>query len=229
MKTSWKTELPLLLLVAAMFALAAVSWSTAPDRIPVHWGLNGQVDRYGGKVEGLLLPPVMAAFVYLVMLFLPRIDPGRANYQRFLGAYYALRVAVLVTLAVVTGIIHLSMRGQPVDVPRLVGLTVGGLFFLVGNLMGKIRPNWFVGVRTPWTLSSKRSWTRTHRLAGWVFVLGGLCIMGAGLFRTPAAVGLAVAVMAIGVLGTVVYSYVVWRTDPDRVPPAGTLPSDGAP
>lgn len=227
MKISWKTELPLLLLIAAMFALAAASWSGAPDRLPVHWGLNGQVDRYGGKAEGLLLPPVIASVVYLLMLFLPRIDPGRANYRRFSGAYYTLRAAVLAVMAVVTGVIHLSIRGQPVDVPRLVGLTVGGLFFLLGNLMGKIRPNWFVGVRTPWTLSSKRSWTRTHRLAGWVFVLGGLCLMAAGLSRARAALATAIGVMAVGFIFAVVYSYLVWRTDPDRVPPAGTQPSDG--
>jgi immunity protein, SdpI family len=227
MKTSWKTELPLLLLIVAMFAVAVLSWSSAPDRIPVHWGPTGEVDRYGGKVEGLLMPPAVAVLVYLMMLFLPRIDPGRANYRRFSGAYYTIRAAVLATIAVVYGTINVAMRGQAVDVPRLIGLVVGGLFFLLGNLLGKIRPNWFVGVRTPWTLSSKRAWTRTHRLAGWVFILGGLAIMAAGLFRTALTVGVAVGVMVGGLIAATVYSYLVWRTDPDRVPPAGTLPSNG--
>jgi uncharacterized membrane protein len=227
MKVSWKTELPLLLLIAAMFALAAASWSGAPDRIPVRWGLNGEVGGYGGKFEGLLLLPLMAALLYLAMLLLPRIDPGRANYQRFSGVYYAFRAAVLATLAVIYGMIHLTIRGVAVDISRMTGLLVGGLFFLVGNLMGKIRPNWFVGVRTPWTLSSKRSWTRTHRLAGWVFVVGGLCFMGAGVFRTHFMWNAAAGLLVAGVIATVVYSYFVWRTDPDRVPPAGTQPSDG--
>lgn len=227
MKTNWKMELPLLILIAAMFVLAAMTWSTAPDRIPVHWGLRGEVDRYGGKVEGLLMPPAIAVFVYLLMLFLPRIDPGRANYDRFSGAYYTIRAAVIATMAVVYGVIHLAIRGQEVDVPRLVGLVVGGLFFLLGNLLGKIRPNWFVGVRTPWTLSSKRAWTRTHRLAGWVFIFGGIAIMAAGVFRTALATGVAVGVIAGGMLAATVYSYLIWRSDPDRVPPAGTLPSNG--
>lgn len=227
MKTNWKTELPLLLLIVAMFVLAAMAWPSAPDRIPVHWGLTGEVDRYGGKVEGLLMPPAEAVLVYLLMLFLPRIDPGRANYERFSGVYYTIRAAVLVTIAVVYGTIQLAMRGQTVDVPRLIGLVVGGLFFLLGNLLGKIRPNWFVGVRTPWTLSSKRAWTRTHRFAGWVLILGGLAIMAAGVFRTALTVGVAVGVMAGGLIAATVYSYLVWRTDPDRVPPAGTLPTNG--
>jgi uncharacterized membrane protein len=226
MKTNWKMELPLLLLIAGMFLLAVLSWSSAPDRIPVHWGLRGEVDRYGGKVEGLLGTPAIALLIYLLMLYLPRIDPGRANYERFSGVYYTLRAAVLATMAIVYGTLQLAMRGQAVDVPRLLGLVIGGLFFLLGNLLGKIRPNWFVGVRTPWTLSSKRAWTRTHRLAGWVFVAGGLAIMAAGVFQTALAFGVAVGVLAVGLTGAAVYSYFVWRTDPDRVPPAGTLPSD---
>lgn len=227
MKTNWKMELPLLLLIAGMFLLAFLSWSSAPDRIPVHWGIRGEVDRYGGKVEGLLMPPAVALLVYLLMLFLPRIDPGRANYERFAGIYYTLRAAVLAVIAVVYGTINLAIRGQAVDVPRLIGLVVGGLFFLLGNLLGKIRPNWFVGVRTPWTLSSKRAWTKTHRLSGWVFIFGGIAIMAAGILRNAVATGVAIGVLAVGMTGATVYSYLVWRSDPDRVPPAGTLPSNG--
>lgn len=227
MKTDWKMELPLLLLLLGMFVLAAVSWSTAPDRIPVHWGMTGQVDRYGGRFEGLLALPLLGVAIYFLMLFLPRIDPGRANYARFGGAYYAIRASVMVVFAVIYGVTHLVIRGVKVDMPAVVGLLVGALFFLMGNLLGKIRPNWFVGVRTPWTLSSKRAWTRTHRLAGWVFILGGIAIMAAGVLKNAVAVGLAGAVLFGGIAVATVYSYLVWRTDPDRVPPAGTQPPDG--
>lgn len=226
MKPNWKTELPLLLLVAGMFVLAAMTWSTAPDRIPVHWGMTGEVDRYGGRLEGLLAIPALAVFVYLLMLFLPRIDPGRANYARFSGAYYTVRAAVIVIFAVLYGVTHLIIRGVPVDMPKVVGLVVGAMFFLFGNLLGKIRPNWFFGVRTPWTLSSKRSWTRTHRLTGWVFIVGGIAMMAAGVLQNAVAVWLATGVFLVGLAGATVYSYLVWRTDPDRVPPAGTLPTN---
>lgn len=226
MKPSWRSELPLLLLLAGMFLLAAITWSTAPEQIPVHWGLKGNVDRYAGRVEGLLMQPLLAAFVYALMLVLPKIDPGRANYARFAGAYYAIRASVLAVMALIYGVIHLVIRGYPVDIPRTIGLIVGGIFFVLGNLLGKIRPNWFVGVRTPWTLSSKLSWTHTHRVAGWVFIIGGIAVMAAGVFQTAFAAWAAVAVMGGGIAGTVIYSYLVWRRDPDRVPPAGTLPSN---
>jgi uncharacterized membrane protein len=227
MKPNWRAEIPLLLLIVGMFVLAAVTWPTAPERIPVHWGMTGEVDRYGGRLEGLVMVPALALVVYALMLFLPQVDPGRLNYQRFAGAYYTVRAAVMVVFALIYGGIHLVIRNVPVDMPKAVGLIVGGMFFLLGNLLGKIRPNWFIGIRTPWTLSSKRAWTRTHRLAGWVFIFGGIAIMAAGVLQTAAAVSVAAGVMIVGVVSAVVYSYLVWRTDPDRVPPAGTLPDNG--
>jgi len=226
-KATWKSELPLLLLIAAMLAAAALSWPGAPERIPVHWGIGGEVDRYGGKFEGLLLLPLVSVGIYLMMRFLPRLDPGRLNYERFAGAYYTMRAVAIAMLAVLYGIMQLVMRGVAVDMNRAIGLVVGGMLFVIGNVLGKVRPNWFVGVRTPWTLSSKRSWTRTHRLAGWVFVVGGIVWMGAGVVGTPMAMALALGILMAGVVSAIVYSYLVWKGDPDRVPPAGTLPSNG--
>jgi uncharacterized membrane protein len=226
-KVTWKSELPLLILIAAMFAAAWLTWPVAPDRIPVHWGLKGDPDRWGGRFEGLMLPPLAALGLYAMMLLLPRLDPGRMNYERFAGAYYTIRASVVAITAVVDGVTLAAIRGLPVDVPRTLGLSIGVMFFVFGNVLGKVRPNWFVGVRTPWTLSSKRSWTRTHRLAGWVFVWAGLAIMVAGVVQTPFAVATAGTVLVGGILAAVVYSYLVWKDDPDRVPPAGTLPSNG--
>jgi len=226
MRFSWRTEWPLWALLLAMFAMAAITWPHAPDRIPVHWGLNGDVNRYGGKFEGLLLIPIIALAVYLLFLVLPRLDPGRANYAQFAGAYTLLRFSILMVLALVDGVIHLWIRGIHTPMSTLIPMFVGAMFVVIGSVLGKIRPNWFVGIRTPWTLSSKLSWTKTHRVGGWVFVTAGLLLFLAGaVHSTPALIG-AIAATGAGVLGTIVYSYVLWRGDPDRVPPAGTLPAD---
>jgi len=99
------------------------------------------------------------------------------------------------------------------------------MFLMLGNVMGKIRPNWFVGVRTPWTLSSKTSWTKTHRLAGWLFIGMGLLAFAWALVQTT---WMFVAMMAVDVACAVlivVYSYLVYRTDPLRSSPAGTSPA----
>ncbi len=224
MKASWRTELPQLAMILGMFILAAVTWPQAPERIPVHWNIAGQVDRYGGKVEGLLVPPLLTLGIYLLMHIVPRIDPGRKSYALFAGSYATIRLSVVTLLAGIYGVTHLIVRGYPVDVSTVVPLGVGGLFVVLGNLMGKIRPNWFVGIRTPWTLSSKEAWCKTHRLGGWVFVLVGLGMMGASIAGARYAAMVCLGLLMAGMVGVYVYSYYVWRDDPGRVPPAGTLP-----
>jgi uncharacterized membrane protein len=228
MKIALRTELPQWALIAGMFLASAVVWSMVPERVPVHWGIDGQVDRYGGKWEGLLITPAIALGVYLLMAFLPLIDPGRANYARFKTAYLVFRIVFLIYMAVIHGAILATALGYRVDVGRVIFLSMGVLFLVLGNFMGKIRPNWFVGVRTPWTLSSKRSWTRTHRAAGWFFILLGLVAIGGGIAPRPGVIAM-IAVGVIGLPSLIIYSYLIWRNDPDRVAPAGTTPADDEP
>lgn len=125
--------------------------------------------------------------------------------------------------------IHLWIRQVPVDVSTVAPLAVGVMMVLMGSVMGKIRPNWFVGIRTPWTLSSKSSWVRTHRLGGWLLVALGLALAAAAVVSSRAAVAVLIGGPAVTTLWLVVFSYLVWPRDPDKVPPAGTWPADEEP
>jgi immunity protein, SdpI family len=226
MKIHWRTELPHWALLILMFLLAAAAWGTAPDRLPVHWNLAGQPDRWSGRFEGLLAVPFGALALYLLLLLLPRLDPGRANYATFASSYASLRLLVLLFFAGLEVTLALASRGRPVNVAVIAPLMLGGLLVLIGNLMGKLRPNWFVGIRTPWTLSSKASWTRTHRVGGWLLIASGLLVMSCAVFRRPAyQIGVAIVCGAF-VVYLIIHSYVVWKHDPDKTPPAGTLPAE---
>jgi uncharacterized membrane protein len=225
MKFSWRTEWPHWLLIAAMFVMAAATWAHAPDRIPLHWNVRGQVDGWGGKFEGLMAVPLLTLGMYVLMLLLPRLDPGRANYAGFAGPFATLRLALTVVMAAIYTLIILWVRGTRVSIEVWVPLIVGALFVVVGNLLGKVRPNWFVGIRTPWTLSSKRAWDRTHRAGGWLFILMGVLLMLCAALRAEWAVWTMVVVSLAGVIGLFVYSYVLWSRDPDKTPPAGTQPA----
>lgn len=216
MRTNLRIEAIQWALIGAMFVLAAVVWPSAPDQIPVHWGLSGEPDRYGGKIEGLLLLPLVTLGVYFAMLLLPRVDPRRANYALFEGAYAVIRLSAVVFLALVYGLILLWVRGVELDVAVVVPVLVGALFVVIGNLLGKIRPNWFVGIKTPWTISSRRSWVKTHRMAGWTFVLLGLAFVVLGFTGQAWAIPALVAATIGSVLLLFVYSYLVWRSDPER-------------
>jgi uncharacterized membrane protein len=228
MTTNWRRELPSLLLLALMLGLLVTTWPVAADRVPVHWNAAGEIDRYGSKAMGLLLPPLIGLGLYLLLLFAPRVDPGRANYANFSDTYLVIRTAVLGTVALFYGVACLSARGRSVSMEVVAPLAVGTLFVVLGSVMGKIRPNWFVGIRTPWTISSKDAWVRTHRLGGWLFLALGLAFIVNGLTaRRWTGEWIVGAVLAMVVI-LFAYSYFVWRRDPDKVPPAGTLPGNDA-
>jgi uncharacterized membrane protein len=222
MKLTWRSELPQLAVIAAMFIAAAWAWGKLPDRLPTHWNLHGQVDGYGGKFAGLLLMPMVAGGMYLLILVLPLIDPGKKNYANFAGTFNVIRLALLLFFAGMFVVMLLIDFGNHVDMTTYICLATGLLFIVLGNFMSKLRPNWFVGVRTPWTLSSKLSWNKTHRLAGWLFVAMGVLLAIAGIVSTG---WFFIAILTFDVTclaWIMVYSYLVYRDDPDR-----TLPANG--
>jgi immunity protein, SdpI family len=116
--------------------------------------------------------------------------------------------------------------GHTVNMTTVILPLVGVLFIVLGNFLGKIRPNWFVGIRTPWTLSSQLSWDKTHRLAGWLFVLMGILFFPVAAIQTTWSLITMLVIDAVCVAWLIVYSYLVYRNDPHRTSPAGTLPSN---
>ena len=204
--------------IAAMFITAAVRWSSVPDRIPIHWNTSGDVDGYGGRFVGLLLLPLIALAIYVVMAAIPRFDPARANYMSFRGVYTTIRTGLIAYMGFTYLVLNLAINnedGVPVD--RLMIGSMAVLLFGIGVFLGKVRPNYFVGIRTPWTLTSKRSWVKTHRIGGWVFIASGVAAGIGAIFSGIAAIIAMFAILGPGIVFLTVYSYRVWRTDPDRV------------
>ena len=216
MKITWRSEALNLILMAGMFIASALAWPSAPDSIPVHWDITGQADRFGGKAEGLLLLPAMTFGIYLLLLFIPRIDPKRANYDKFAGVYRIIRTVLVVFMAGLHGVIIASIHGVNLNIGMAVMVMTGIMLAVLGNYFGKLKPTWFVGIRTPWTLTSDLSWTKTHKLGGKIFVVFGLLMALAGIVGQDwffyTVFGLFFASIAL----LVVYSYIVWKSDPDR-------------
>lgn len=220
-----RREWPHWIVLGLLFAVSAYAWDRVPDRIPTHWNFRGEIDGYSGRAGGLLLAPVLAVGMYLLLLALPRFDPARANYASFTGPYAVIRAALTATMAGLHALLVATALGYPVDAGRWIPVGVGALFVVLGNVMGKVRPNYFVGIRTPWTLSSARSWERTHRIGGKLFVIAGILLAFAAILGQPQVlVGVGVF-GAVSLVGLVYYSYAVWRSDPDRVPATATRPA----
>jgi uncharacterized membrane protein len=221
MTIRWQRELPQWILLWGMVALAAFTWDAVPDRLPVHWNLAGEADRFSGKAEGLLALPAIALVIYVLLLVAPKLTA--TTLDRLGGIYTGVRIGVIVMLAVLYGLIVLSVRGYPIDMTRAATVLVGALLEAVGAVMGRMQPNPVMGVRTPWTLTSRASWDASHRVGGWLFMgIGGLLMLG-GLTGIGLLMVAGIVVLLVGAIALVIYGYWIYRSDPNRLPPGQTL------
>jgi uncharacterized membrane protein len=206
-------------IILGMLLLSLWTWGNIPDRpIPVHFDIEGRPDAYGSKFEGLMVLPLVALMANLLFVFLPRIEPRAGNLLRSSKAYSAVWIATIAFLAVIYGGAIAVVLGQSAKLPgTIVQIAVGILLMVMGNYMGKIRSNFFFGIRTPWTLSSEKSWNKSHRLGGWLlFGLGLGCIAVAITGNSILFLWLALGGLGGITLILMIYSYLIWKDDPDR-------------
>ena len=196
-------------MVVASFVSAAALYDRLPDLVPTHWNARGRADGFTAKPWGPFLLPLVTAGAYGLMLAIPRLSPRGYGVERFRRAFEIMQAAIIAFLTLVTALALLSALGARVPMARAMYAGVGLLFLVLGNFMGKLTKNFFVGIRTPWTLASDEVWLRTHRLAGKLFVLAGLGLLVSGLLGGGVAPLIVAALVAGGV--PAVYSYWIYR------------------
>ena len=202
-------------LIATVFVVisGAVSVLTAPElptRMATHWNAAGQPDGTMPKAAALAFLPTMTAVLLVVFALVPRIDPLRENIAAFRPVYDWFVVVFTAFMAVIHGGVIAFNLGYEFDFTLLILTTVAGLFYYVGVLLEHAERNWFVGIRTPWTLSSADVWDRTHRLGSRLFKLTALVALIGLLFGEYAIYFLVVpALLTAGI--TAVYSYYLYE------------------
>lgn len=205
-----------IVVVLVMLLMSLYAWQRLPAdvQIPVHWNAVGEVDRYGGRFEGLFLLPLITLGIAVLFYALPWLDPRGANIRRSGKAYRILWLVMLLFFLIMHTVTLLAVLGSPINMSRVLLPALGMLFMVLGNYMGKIRRNYLMGIRTPWTLDNDVVWDRTHRLGGKLFMLSGALTLLAGLFMPPfwGFVVLSVS-MGAAVLIVLIYSYRVWRQE----------------
>ena len=194
------------------FTLTIAMYPTVPDRVVSHWNAAGQADGYMSKFWGLFLIPLIMTACVALFAVLPRIDPYKKNYEKFRDWYEGfILLFVLFMLAIQVQIILWS-TGYQVSPNLTFPLLTGGLFIYIGFLLGHAEQNWFVGIRTPWTLSSATVWKKTHERGGKLFKIAGV-VSCAGIVAGPYALWfILVPVLAVAVY-TVVYSYIEFQKE----------------
>jgi uncharacterized membrane protein len=198
--------------------MAAAGWMAIARTPPaalvaVHFGFDGRPNGFAHPVVAFLLLPAVAAGLWVLLAVAPRLDPRGANLARSQTAYGLIWLLVTMFMAAVQGAVIGIAAGENIAMPQLTAFLMAGLFVIAGNFMGKIRPNNFIGIRTPWTRANDRVWDQTHRLGGFVFVAAGLAMAAAPfLISDPHRLMLAAALLpSAAVLVPVCWSYVLWR------------------
>lgn len=210
-KPTFRTEiLPILILVLVIIS-SFYFYQNFPEQVPIHWNAKGEVDNYAGKTFGAFLFPGIIIFLYLLFLVLPNLDPRKEHYQKFSNVYHYFKTGLILFMAAIYFVTSLSALGYPMNIKLIVPLGVGLLFILIGALLPKIKSNWFFGIRTPWTLSSEKVWQKTHEVGGKIFILGGLALMVLGWLPSNYVMPVLIINVGLMVLGTVGYSYWVYR------------------
>lgn len=203
-------------LIALGYLFSALVYPRLPEEVPIHWGLSGEPDRWTHRTWGALLLPTIMLMNWGLFVLLPRIDPRRENIAKSRKTYDLIVNASLAFLLLLHVLALGTALGWKVSLPGSLAVGLGILLAVLGNAMPRARPNWTFGIRTPWTLESRRVWERTHRLGGALFLAAGLLTIGAGIaapeHALPALLG---ALLGASVIA-VVYSYFAWRHETHR-------------
>jgi uncharacterized membrane protein len=200
-----------LVLIAGTVVFSLAVYGQLPERVVTHWNANGEPNGYSSRAFAAFLLPGMTLAMWGILRVIPYVDPRRANIEKFRDTYELMIVVIVLMLSVIHLAVIGNALGWPISIARVVPLAVGAFFVIFGNLLPRFRSNFFMGIRTPWTLSSEAVWTKTHRVGGYLMVLAGVLIMLATFlparYFTWIVLGSTFG-MAIGMIG---YSYVAWR------------------
>jgi len=209
-KPTIKTELVSLILLAIACSASFYFYNNFPEQVPVHWNFKGVADNYATKFTGAFLFPIIIIFMYLMFLFVPFIDPKKDRYQEFGKIYHILKTVLIAFMVSIYFISSLIGLGYDIAIGLWTPVLVGLLFILIGKYLSKIKPNWFMGIRTPWTLSSEENWIKTHIFGGKVFMIGGLIMILIPFVPTEYQAWLLGLTIFILVFGTTGYSLMLY-------------------
>jgi uncharacterized membrane protein len=207
-KSEWLFWLILLL----PFIYIPFIWNKLPDSIPTHWSIHGEVDNYSSKTWGTLFLPLLSIGMYVLLLVLPKFDPRKKNYRYFGNSYRNIRLLLTIFMTTIFFITMQWAMGTMTMNPKTIFILIFGLIAVLGNFMRTIRSNFFVGIRTPWTLDNPEVWRKTHEMGGKLWFYASLIGIGAVLFIGEKQISwFAIPYLTVITIYPVLYSYLLFR------------------
>jgi uncharacterized membrane protein len=199
-------------LIAIALLVGILLYGRLPDPMPSHWNAAGQVDGTMSKFWGVFLLPVMTIVLVPFFLVIPNIDPLKANIAKFRGVFNWFIVLFVAYMLFVYALTLATALGYQFNMTIMLLPVVGLLFIGAGYMMGRAKRNFFIGIRTPWTLSSEKVWDETHKLGSKLFMLGGLVTI-LSAFLGENGFWLMMIAILLAAFVPIVYSYILWRRE----------------
>lgn len=202
----------IVLLCLLSVVMTLLLFNQLPEQVPRHWNIHGEVDAYSGKV-GVLFTALLPLGLYLLMIFLPKIDPKRKSYTKHVKAYLMTQYVIVIFML----IIHWSTigfaMGYPINISKVVLIGIGIMFIIIGNYMTQIRQNFFFGIKTPWTLSNEVVWKKTHRLGGYMFMASGMVSILSSVLKGSLGYYLMFTTIMLAAFVPIIYSYLLFKKE----------------
>lgn len=193
----------------------ALNYGKLPDEVASHFGTNGKADGYMAK-SGLLVLTVCLSLLPLALGVFRALDPKSRNYEKFGATYGLIRVAIALVLDAVSVMVICYNLGYEFNMGVVVQLCVGALFVVIGNYMPRLKDNWFIGIRNPWTMSDPSVWRKTHRMGGPLWVAAGLIVMAGAFLPAAWSVGMLIGAVVLCGVVPMLYSYLLWKRGSSR-------------
>jgi len=207
-----KTNIIIIIVILISFAIGIYFYSQFPDRIASHWNIKGEVDSYMSKFWGLFLMPIILLGLWLLFLLIPKIDPLKKNIEKFRKYYNGFVVLISLFLFYIYLLAIAWNTGMRFDMGRAMVPAMGILFYYIGILLKHAKRNWFIGIRTPWTLSSDKVWEKTHEIAGKFFKIAGVIAI-LGIFFPKWVFLIVVVPVILFTIYIFVYSYFLYQKE----------------
>ena len=181
-------------------------WNRLPDQIPSHWGINGEIDGWSSKPFAVFGFPGILIAIHWICVFASQTDPKSKNYQ---PAMIRLVLWICPVLSLVlNSLVYTTALGYPLNIEIIMPLLVGLMFIIVGNLLPKCRQSYTMGIKLPWTLANEENWNKTHRMAGKLWVAGGVLTMATAFLGS---FWILMGILIVMVAVPTVYSYRLYK------------------
>ncbi len=200
----------ILIIVLAAVVTSLLAYPKLPDCMASHWGPGGQVDGWMPKSVCVWLMPAIMIFQALLFFVILLIDPLRKNFKKFFSYYAGFIIILNLFLLAIHGWMILWNLGIQIPANVFMPIGIGCLIFYLGIIMTHVKPNWFIGIRTPWTLSNEIVWQKTHKLGGILFRVAAIIILIGAAFPKYAIVFVLAPVLSVALI-TLIYSLVIWK------------------